>query len=117
MIFCSKDEEGTPKWLKILEMKPTDVMVTRRLKPMVVGKTYAVCPNRGKKQVCRIKCLSVIRHPDWLSSFDSAEYFGYALVVETKLEGFNSVPNWFAWYKEHKIDINKTWRCEFEGVF
>ena len=50
MIFCAKNEDGIPTWKLVLA---GEKIVTRRMKPMQIGKTFAVCPGRGKKAVCR----------------------------------------------------------------
>ena len=109
MIFCSKNSKGLPAWQLILDGKKT---VTRRIKPCVVGKDYAVCPGRGKFQVCRIKVLSCITHKNWLEHIKIEEDFEQ----DAKKEGFASTLELYNWFYDHKINIGNTYRIEFEVV-
>lgn len=134
MIFCSKNEKDVPAWQLILEGKKT---VTRRLKPVKEGSILAVQPNRGKKQVCKIRVLRCEPHPvayqrlidesiqkgkklskrslgDFLASI-----FGFTLDLldeEAKKEGFSDYMYLWLWLHNHGIDIEKTYRIEFERV-
>ena len=47
MIFCSKNEDGIPAWQLVLNGQKD---VTRRTKPLPIGRIFAVQPGRGKKQ-------------------------------------------------------------------
>jgi hypothetical protein len=68
MIFSSKNEKGEKKIDKILQMKPEETMVTRRLKPIPVGAIRSAQPGRTKKRVCKIRILSCVKHTEWLDN-------------------------------------------------
>lgn len=116
VIFISCNENNEPAWFLILDGRKT---VTRRLKPMPVGKEFAVCPGRGKKAVCRARVISCMKHEDWLDHITpyrdlSGHQFKDELEKEAHLEGFESWAGLLAWFDKHKIDIKKTWRIEFK---
>lgn len=114
-IFCSKNEAGIPAWQLVLEGKKK---VTRRLKPMKVGKEFAVQPNRGKKAVCRARVsMDCISHSDWYEFWEAhldSPAFKQKLEEEAHLEGFESWDGLLAWFEKKGIDINQTYRIEFE---
>jgi hypothetical protein len=116
MIFCAKNEDGIPTWKLVLEGKKT---VTRRLKPISIGKEFAIQPKRGKKAIARGKVIKCEPHTDFR---DRNKWFfkeHYLLDVpdfdiEAYREGFKTWQGLLNWFKEHKIDINNTYRIEFE---
>lgn len=114
MIFISKNEDGEPAWQLILDGRKT---VTRRLKPVSVGKVLAVQPGRGKHAVCHIKvksCENSFEH------FRRASDPFFALEPwkdhEAALEGFRSWMGLQCWLEEYGIKFWKTFRIEFELV-
>lgn len=117
MIFCSKNEDGVPAHVLIQEGRKT---VTRRLKPVVVGSILAVQPGRGKKAVAHIRVKNCLPNNVWLrqienesSGFSTVLYLR-ALQCESEREGFRSWWNLLDWFEAHGIQINKTFRIEFE---
>lgn len=109
MIFCSKNEEGTPAWELVLS---GDKKVTRRAKPQPVGAIRAVQPNRGKEAVGYIKITDCRKHSDCFPS-------GMGAVMEEKearREGFNTWEGLMQWFRDKKIDINNTYRIGFQLV-
>jgi len=117
MIFCAKNEDGVPTWKLVLEGKKT---VTRRLKPMPVGKEFAIQPGRGKKAVARGKVISCIKHIDWVKSIFPKASTTLQLrnfqFIEVHKEGFKVWQGLINWFEEHKININDTYRIEFELI-
>jgi hypothetical protein len=117
LIFISKNESGELAWKLILE---NHKRVTRRLKPVEVGKVIAVCPGRGVNQVCKVKVISCIKHIDWVQSHNSS--LGNSLFTnedcneEAKKEGFNSWEGLMSWFNKNKINIFNTYRIEFELI-
>jgi hypothetical protein len=107
MIFISKNEKGIPAWKLILEGRKT---VTRRLKPIEVGKSVAVCPGRGKFAVCRIKILSCMDAEEWDAKYAKTEF-----QREAEKEGFalwDSLWEWIA--DKYGKPYPKLYRIEFE---
>jgi hypothetical protein len=124
MIFCAKNEDGIPTWKLILEGKKT---VTRRLKPMPIGKEFAIQPGRGKKAIARGKVIDCHLHLDWeLLAFshikdlngiiDSNQEKMRIYQLEAEREGFTSFHGLFNWLRKNLININDTYRIEFELV-
>jgi hypothetical protein len=111
MIFCSKNEFGVVKADWIASLPANAGFVTRRVKPLEVGKVVAVCPNRGKKQVCKARVVSCMIHNQWLEEGDES-----TLTEEAIREGFTTAIGWMNWYPAHKIDINQTFRIEMERI-
>jgi len=112
MIFISKNEKGEPAWKLILERKKT---VTRRVKPLSVGKEFAVQPSRGKFAVCRVRVISCIPTEDWI---ENKPYGGENQIrwfdAEAKREGFISWQGLLDWFNKKKINILDTYRIEFK---
>ena len=115
MIFIAKNEKGEPSWKLIQEGKKT---VTRRVKPLPVGKDFAVCPGRGKFAVCRCKVVSCISHRDWVLSEGKP---GHVIILGTQFlnkeaikEGFSSWRSLVRWFNERGQDIESMFRIEFE---
>ena len=115
MIFCSKNEDEVPAWELVLKGKKT---VTRRKKPLEVGKVFAVQPNRCKKAVCRAKVISCVKHLEWSDKntpFDRSKYYKI-LKDEAHKEGFEEWIGLLDWFDTRNIDINETYRIEFEVI-
>ena len=112
MIFSSKNESGTPAWKLVMNRTKT---VTRRLKPVEVGKIRAVQPSRCKKAVGYIKVLSCVPHSDWFVAHVTAGIPEEELYTEAQKEGFLS---WHSgvgeYFRKNKISIGNTYRIEFE---
>ena len=119
MIFSSKNEDGVPKWKQVLDGTAT---VTRRLKPVKVGRVYAVQPNRCKKAVCYIRIKSCVKHSEWFENicntvgFSSIKKQFNVLQKESKLEGFGDWSFLLDFFENKKIEISDTYRIEFEVV-
>ena len=116
-IFIAKNEKGEPSWKLILEGKKT---VTRRVKPLPVGKEFAVQPGRGKFAVCRGKVIFCMHHRDWIKSQSTAgaitllgiPYFN----KEARKEGFESWDGLVKWFNTRGQDIETMFRIEFEKI-
>jgi hypothetical protein len=99
MIFCSRNEDGVLAAEQVLgDIK----VVTRRMRPEPVGAIRAVCPGRGKKQLCKIEILSCQSASDWMAetlvtSKTTAELEA-RLDGEARLEGFKSWQGLNAWF-------------------
>jgi len=104
VIFSSKNEDGVPKWKQVLDGTAT---VTRRLKPVKIGKVYAVQPNRGKKAMCYIRVISCFRTPDFTC-------YRFRPEEEAKKEGFMTYEGLINFFAGKNIDIMDTYRIEFE---
>lgn len=116
MIFCSKNEKGELAWRLVLDGRKT---VTRRLKPLVVGKVVAVQPGRGKKAAGYIRVISCVKHKDWYERMVENAELGAAAIVcrdEACKEGFGSWMSLCSWLIGKNIDIFKTFRIEFMVV-
>jgi len=121
VIFCAKNEDGIPTWKLVLEGKKT---VTRRLKPMPIGKEFAIQPGRGKKAVARGKIIGCEKTTYWwwdsLNRLIDEPFYprrkNWFLVREARKEGFKTWQGLLDWFAEHKININDTYRIEFELV-
>jgi len=117
MIFIAKNEKGEPSWKLILEDKKT---VTRRVKPLPIGKEFAVCPGRGKFAVCRCRVVSCIQHRDWIKSQSTAgaiTLFGIPYFnKEARKEGFGSWGGLVKWFNARGQDIETMFRIEFEKI-
>jgi len=111
MIFCAKNEDGIPTWQLVLTGEKT---VSRRLKPMQIGKEFAVCPGRGKHAVCRavvIDCtLSKVHYH--AKEMDPADY----KYLEAKMEGFKTWDYLMYWLRSHGIKFEDTFRIEFKVI-
>jgi len=110
MIFFSKNERGEPAWELVMAGKKT---VTRRLKPVAVGKILAVQPGRGKKYVCHIRVISCMSHLDWSSSLKTGNA---QFTEEANKEGFYTWHGLMDWFVDRKVDPYDTFRIEFVKV-
>lgn len=118
MIFISKNEKGELGWTLILNGQKR---VTRRAKPIAIGKILAVQPGRGKKAVGHIRVISCMTHEEWCKQKDSIleywsdyeEWCRVRFAQEAKREGFELWDTVEKWFKDHKIDIASTYRIEF----
>jgi hypothetical protein len=116
MIFISKNEDGEPAWKLIMDGHKT---VTRRLKPVDVGKILAVQPGRGKKAVGYIKIISCIPETEWVFALKGLNLDNeLTLLQEANREGFGCWQSLIAWFSNHKplIRLDDTYRIEFELV-
>lgn len=126
MIFCAKNEDGVPTWKLVLEGKKT---VTRRFKPMPVGKEFAIQPGRGKKAVAKAVVVNCEKHKKWAKShcicfrYSALEYKNVykedlekPLHEEARLEGFNSYFRLVKWLTDKNIIIDDTYRIEFKLI-
>lgn len=107
MIFNSKNENGIPAWKQVLLETKT---VTRRLKPIEIGKIRAVQPNRAKKAVGYIEILDCRQET----------YVGQGIEdiqEEAKKEGFltwNGLENWFR--EKYGTPNITVYRIEFKKI-
>lgn len=115
MIFIAKNEEGTPSW-KLIQLGQKTV--TRRIKPLKVGKDFAVCPGRGKFAICRAEVTDCRTHGNWIGHVtcmvtepnDAVQI----LNNEAHKEGFGSWTGLMNWFKEKGINIDDLYRIEFK---
>lgn len=116
MIFVSKNEDGELAWHLIMVGRKT---VTRRLKPVDVGKIVAVCPGRGKKAIVHIKILDCRPHKVWYRRTIENAPLGenqLRLQAEAEKEGFGSWMGLCDWLIGHGVDLFKTYRIEFKLI-
>lgn len=114
MIFISKNEKGEPAWQLAKDGKKT---VTRRLKPLQVGKEFAIQPGRGKFAVCRAKVISCVNsHRHLLLTANGKDSDIKWTEKEAKLEGFLTWKGVMDFLKNKNIDWLDTFRIEFELV-
>ena len=114
IIFRAKNERGEPSWKLAKEGKKT---VTRRLKPMEVGKIFAIQPGRGKKAVCHGKAISCMDCAIWYEQEITKNCNEHLLDEEAKKEGFETWEGLINWlvlkYGEILPDF---YRIEFKIV-
>jgi hypothetical protein len=113
MIFCSKNEKGERASDLIVKGVKT---VTRRLKPIKVGKILAVQPGRGKKAIGYIRVISCIPETEWLFALRGLNLLSERyLLKEAYNEGFESWDGLISWFSNHKplIRLDDTYRIEF----
>ena len=116
MIFASKNEKGDPAWKLILEGKKT---VTRRLKPIKEGSIRAIQQNRCGKAIGHIKIISCQSSDKWIEELldcTTKRTLNRRLREEANREGFE---RWFDlcdWFLNNNIDIDRTYRIEFELI-
>jgi len=111
MIFVAKNEKGEPTWKLVLEGRKT---VTRRLKPMSIGKEFAVQPGRGKFAVCRAKVISCMDCDNWYTSEIANKGNEHLLDEEAKREGFYSWDALLEWLiNKYGEDLPTFYRIEF----
>lgn len=115
MIFCSRNERGELAADLVMAGRKT---VTRRMKPVEIGKVLAVQPGRGKKALEHVKVISChnslfwwqcnyVRHIHRIHEFKNEE---------AAREGFETWDGLCRWLEEHKIQMAETYRIEFELV-
>jgi len=110
MIFIAKNEDGIPTWKLIQDGKKT---VTRRLKPLLAGKEFAVQPGRGKFAVCRCKVIHCMSHLVWIKLHRDGSA---SLKEEAQKEGFNNWIELTDWFDKKGINIEDTFRIAFELI-
>lgn len=113
LIFASKNEKGESAWRLVLEGRK---VVTRRLKPLAVGREFAVQPGRGKKSVCRARVVSCVQHDAWLRWNMECLYLPFSLEDEAALEGFLSWRGLLSWLAAKGIAVEDTYRIKFEVI-
>ena len=116
MIFIAKNEKGEPSWKLILEGKKT---VTRRVKPLPVGKDFAICPGRGKFAVCRAKVVSCVKHEDWVDAIWKDIGFKelqIKLDEDAVKEGFDKWLSLYNWFENRGVKLIDLYRIEFEKL-
>jgi hypothetical protein len=104
MIFQSRNESRRKKYDWIMSLPVGAYFVTRRLKPVKVGKVIAIQPGRGKKAGCWAEVLSCERHKEIYNLY------------EIILEGFRTEKGLLDYFIQHKIDIDKTYRILMRKV-
>jgi len=111
MIFIAKNEDNIPTWKLVIDKSKT---VTRRLKPMQIGKEFAVCPGRGKHAVCRAVVTDCVlsRVHYHAREIDLVDYKH----LEAKMEGFKSWDGLMSWFIKHKVNFEDTFRIEFKVI-
>ena len=116
MIFCAKNEDGVSTYdLTLRGIKD----ITRRPKPLEVGKTYAIQPGRGKKSGGRFRCIDVMSHNEWVETFIVGKSIGVAndrMKFEARREGFLTWMGLIYYFRDHGKDINDMFRNVFELV-
>lgn len=118
MIFMAKNEDGVSTYdLALKGVKK----VTRRSKPLPIGKEFAIQCGRGKKAGARAKVISCVEGIAW--AFKTAHKairlrcdMRELLDQEAKLEGFKSWAGLNAWFVERGEDITEKYRIEYEIV-
>ena len=118
MIFCSRNEDGVPAWKLVLDGTKT---VTRRKKPMEVGKEFAICPGRGKRCVCRARVVSCVSEEIMRKEPECAAFHNiYTLANEKEMEaeahreGFKTMKGLRAWLEAHNPPGTVFYRIEFK---
>ena len=111
MIFIAKNEKGTPTWKLALQGKKK---VTRRMKPLPVGKEFAVQPGRGKFAVCRGRVVSCVNSLDHWHGH-KGDICSYK-ESEAHLEGFISWDGLMQFFGKNKIQFVDTYRIEYELI-
>lgn len=117
ILFVAKNEDGVPSW-KLVQLNQKTV--TRRLKPLPIGKDFAVQPGRGKYAVCRGEVTSCMPHQRWMTKNaifvtepnDAVEI----LNNEAHKEGFGSWAGLMLWFEKKGINIHDLYRIEFKLI-
>jgi hypothetical protein len=109
MIFIAKNEDEIPSWKLAQNGIKT---VTRRMKPLPVGKEFAIQPGRGKYAVCRARVIACDNSMDHFhnNTGSSIEYKR----KEAHFEGFYSWGGLMQWFQKHNINFADTYRIEFK---
>lgn len=110
MIFIAKNENGEPTWKLAQDGIKT---VTRRLKPLPVGKEFAIQPGRGKFAVCRGKVISCMGSMEHYKKYSNVRFLKEYKENEAHLEGFNSWDGLMQFFQEKKIQFIDTYRIEY----
>ena len=114
MIFIAKNEKGESTWKLAIEGRKT---VTRRLKPLPVGKEFAIQPGRGEFAVCRARVITLCPSMDHFRKFgyDTGSLLDYK-ESEAKKEGFGSWDALMRFFQNKKIQFADTFRIEYELI-
>jgi len=114
MIFISKNEKGEYAWDLVNRGIKT---VTRRLKPLPVGKEFAVQPGRGKFAVCKARVISCMNDDYWYEHAIAEKGLEHLLDEEAKREGFETWEGLIGWLvSKYGEDLPKLFRIEFEKL-
>ena len=117
MIFVAKNERNESTWQLVLDGKKT---TTRRMKPMDIGKEFAIQPGRGKHAVCRavvISCMNSIEHYHTYSNLiELYKSLNEYKADEARLEGFGSWHDLMLWFNDHDVNFADTFRIEFKVI-
>lgn len=114
MIFASRNEKGELAADLVMARRKT---VTRRTKPVAVGKIIAVQPGRTKKGIGHVKVISCELHRSWWFYLKESECVTQSdLDREAQAEGFETWDGLMKWFEVHKIQVAEIYRIEFELV-
>ncbi len=121
MIFCAKNENGVSTYDLVMQGLKT---VTRRDKPLPIGKRFAIQLGRGKKAGGYGKVLSCENTLswwlDWVWANHGKPFFKRKkrkfLLEEAEKEGFISWNGLSKWFKNRGKNILYTYRIEFEVI-
>jgi len=113
MIFIAKNEDGDPSWKLVQEGRKT---VTRRLKPLPVGKEFAVQPGRGKFAICRARVISCMSSMGHYERNADGTFLKEYREHEAHLEGFSSWDGIMKFFQKKGIQFKDTFRIEFEVI-
>ena len=110
MIFIASNEDGIPTWKLVQEGIK---VVTRRVKPLSVGKEFAIQPGRGKFAICRAKVVSCMKSLDHYDSFAHKLGLEKYKVLEAHKEGFVSWDGLMRFFQKKNIQFIDTFRIEY----
>lgn len=110
LIFIAKNEKGEYTWKLAKEHRKT---VTSRVKPLQVGKTFAIQPGRGKKAVCRAKVISCENRLHHFKEKCDHIAISQWKQREAELEGFYTWDGLMRYFEEHNINFMDLYRIEF----
>jgi len=113
LIFVAKNEAGVPTWELAKNKKKR---VTSRVKPMAVGKDFAIQPGRGKYAVCRAKVVSCENRLEHYKRTCHGVSLPAWKWQEAKLEGFLSWDGLMRYFQQHEINFMDLYRIEFNLV-
>ena len=117
MIFVAKNEAGIRSWRYVIDGTKT---ITRRLKPMQIGKEFAVQPGRGKHAICRAvvtDCmLSRVHYHIYALNREIFKNIQDYKHNEANCEGFKTWDGLMHWMHKHKIIFDDTFRIEFKVI-
>jgi len=113
LIFAARNENGESTCDLVLDGSKT---VTRRLRPVEVGKIRAVQPGRGKHAQGYIRVLGCVNSMDHYWQFAPGMDLGVFKDQEAALEGFCSWRGLMQYLMDHNVSFDDTFRIEFEVI-